>query len=361
MIIVQDGIVYQVRAGDILMVSGVPATRTVTAGTGLTGGGDLSQNITFAVAAGSIGAAQLASTGVTAGSYGSTSAVPVITVDADGRITSASTAALGSMAAQNAGTVNITGGSIAGITDLALADGGTGASTAAGARTNLELGSIATQEASSVTITGGSITNITDLALADGGTGASTASGARTNLGLGSMAVQDSTNVSITGGSVAFSTVAGIKYGQVWSTQDQSATANTATAFTFNSSASFNAGVTIASNSRVTFDTAGKYHITTSIQFVNSDTSDHTVYLWFRKNGTDIADSGSKVVVPKTGDGGAAVLQISIIESFTASQYIEAMWATSSATVTAEHVAAQTSPFAMPVIPSVILAALQII
>jgi len=51
------------------------------------------------------------------------------------------------------------------------------------ARTNLGLGSIATQASSSVSITGGSITGITDLAVADGGTGASTASAARTNLG----------------------------------------------------------------------------------------------------------------------------------------------------------------------------------
>ena len=52
------------------------------------------------------------------------------------------------------------------------------------ARTSLGLGSIATQESSSVSITGGSISGITDLAVADGGTGSSTASGARTNLGL---------------------------------------------------------------------------------------------------------------------------------------------------------------------------------
>jgi len=57
--------------------------------------------------------------------------------------------------------VNITGGTIAGITDLAIADGGTGASTAGGARTNLGLGTMATQDASSVAITGGSIQNVT--------------------------------------------------------------------------------------------------------------------------------------------------------------------------------------------------------
>ena len=45
--------------------------------------------------------------------------------------------ALGTMSIQNSNSVTITGGTITGITDVAVADGGTGASTAADARTNL--------------------------------------------------------------------------------------------------------------------------------------------------------------------------------------------------------------------------------
>lgn len=67
---------------------------------------------------------------------------------------------------------------------VAILNGGTGATDAGTARTNLGLGTIATQSAANVTITGGTISGITDLAVADGGTGASDAATARSNLGL---------------------------------------------------------------------------------------------------------------------------------------------------------------------------------
>ena len=91
MMYVNNGVTYKVQVNAVLNVSGVPSTRTITAGAGLTGGGDLSANRTFAVAVGGIGSTQLDNTGVTPGVYGSSTAIPILTVDANGRVTVATT------------------------------------------------------------------------------------------------------------------------------------------------------------------------------------------------------------------------------------------------------------------------------
>lgn len=122
----------------------VEESTTITAGTGLSGGGDLSANRTIS----------LANTAVAAGSYGSASAVGTFTVDAQGRLTAASNtniaiantavSGLGTMSTQNANNVAITGGSINGTT--------VGASTAS-------TGAFTTLSASSgATISGGNLT-----------------------------------------------------------------------------------------------------------------------------------------------------------------------------------------------------------
>ena len=159
---------------------------------------------------------------------------------------------LGDMAIQNSDNIQILGGSISGIDDLAVEDGGTGASTpeqawinlnvdsagtdnstdvtlsdipsnyltltdqeitvgvvpielggtastsADGARANLRLGSIATQDSTSVSIVGGTIKKITDIAISDGGTGASSPKEARLNLNVDSAGTDNSTDVTLT-------------------------------------------------------------------------------------------------------------------------------------------------------------------
>lgn len=89
---------------------------------------------------------------------------------------------LGSSDSPSFATVNLSG-------SLAVSDGGTGATSASSARNNLGLGDLATQNTINNTDWSG-----TDLAIANGGTGSSTAGGARANLGLGDLSQQDTVN-----------------------------------------------------------------------------------------------------------------------------------------------------------------------
>lgn len=179
-------------------VGATPNTAFVIAGTALTGGGQLTGNVTL----------NLANTAVAAGSYGSATQVSQVNIDAQGRVTSAanvtiaiSTAnvsGLGTMATQNANAVAITGGSVdnttlanANITSVAatfpnnyLAN----SSTTLG-NTTLTLGSTTTSVGNltlaNVTVSSGSVTaNVTSANVNLTGTTAATATFATSELPL---------------------------------------------------------------------------------------------------------------------------------------------------------------------------------
>lgn len=80
-IIVQDGYTKRTTISSFVGAVSVPSTRIIASGTGLAGGGDLSADRTI----------YIANTGVTSGTFGSSTQVPVLTINAQGQITNVST------------------------------------------------------------------------------------------------------------------------------------------------------------------------------------------------------------------------------------------------------------------------------
>jgi hypothetical protein len=173
---------------------------------------------------------------------------------------------------------------------------------------------------------------------------------------IGSVVISNSSgsfdSLSITSGAIPFATITNRAIGQFESHADQTAvSANVAYVAQMNNAASFNAGITIASSTNITVAAAGVYSINASIQFANSDTNDHTSTFWFRKNGTNIANSAFVVSVPKVADGGKTLADVTIFESMSINDYVQLVWSVSNIAVTLDYTTAS-SP--IPEIPSVI-------
>ena len=153
-----------------------------------------------------------------------------------------------------------------------------------------------------------------------------------------------------------YASLSGRAYISAYSNTDQTGSVSAATAVKIETT-DFNSGITIANDgsgnpTRITFAAAGTYMIAPSIQFKNTDTSDHDATVWFRKNGTDISSSATVLTVPKAADGGAAYFQIVFYVQVTAALYVEIMWLPENVAVTLDYTAAGAIA---PAIPSAIV------
>lgn len=146
-------------------------------------------------------------------------------------------------------------------------------------------------------------------------------------------------------------------YNQIISNSDQTA-ASVANAYAITySTTDFPDGISVVSNSRITFAQPGIYNIVYSIQFKNTNNDLETIDVWLRQNGTDVANTNTRFSIParkSTGDPSYLVAVTPImVDITTANHYVEIMWRVSNTAVTIEQLPAVTaSPGVTPAIPA---------
>lgn len=145
-------------------------------------------------------------------------------------------------------------------------------------------------------------------------------------------------------------------YGEFTKTSDQSpALTNTAYALTFDNT-EVAEGISIGSPaSRIVVVQSGLYQFNATVQISSSNSNAKTVWLWFRKNGTDVANSARLVTI--NINNGYTAVSMSEFFSLAANDRIEIMFATDDTAITVDNVAA--TAFA-PAAPAVVLAVSQI-
>lgn len=145
-------------------------------------------------------------------------------------------------------------------------------------------------------------------------------------------------------------------YGEFTKISDQSpAVVNTAYALTFDNT-EIAEGLSLGSpTSRIVVSQSGLYQFDATIQIGSSSSSAKTVWLWFRKNGTDIANSARLVTIDI--NNGYTAMSMAEFFSLAAGDYIEIMFAADDTAITVDNVAA--TAFA-PAAPAIVLAVSQV-
>lgn len=89
-------------------------------------------------------------------------------------------------------------------------------------------------------------------------------------------------------------------------------------------------GVIVVSGSRLTVTYPGAYNIQFSAQFEKTDNGTDTVYIWIKKNGTNVPNSAGAINITKIAGGvGRAVAAWNYIDVLTANEYVEIIWQSS--------------------------------
>jgi hypothetical protein len=114
--------------------------------------------------------------------------------------------------------------------------------------------------------------------------------------------------------------------------------------------------ITGALPSKITTDYAGIYNMQFSIQFTNTDTQIHDADIWFKKNGTNIANSNSRFSVPNSHGGvdGHLIAALNFFVDMDPGDFIEIMWHTDDIKISLQHLPTATSP-TRPATPSAIV------
>jgi hypothetical protein len=145
-------------------------------------------------------------------------------------------------------------------------------------------------------------------------------------------------------------------HGSFYDTTDQTAASTTtAYAMTFNST-DISVGVGIASSSRITVSNSGTYNLQFSCQLSNTSNAPQDIDIWFRRNGTDIANSNTRFGLAarkSVGDPFHTVAALNFFITLKTSDYVQIMWCTTSTDAKIEYYSAPSSP-TRPAIPSVI-------
>ena len=150
-------------------------------------------------------------------------------------------------------------------------------------------------------------------------------------------------------------------YGAWSDSTDQTGNISAGTAITYNTQ-DVSDGVTLVSGSQITVPNTGIYDLQFSAQLKNVDNTQHEAVIWFKVNGSDLANSATTITVPsrKTSNiYGYAVAAWNIFLNLNSSDYVQIFWLPSSTQVTLEHLPASITP-AYPAIPSIIVSVQQV-